>query len=362
MHIAVATTYAMTDQHVHLFASVLLSILILVGCRSEERDGSVSDIEPVVIEDIELFIDFDEGDLAAPVSVELVGHDEIGVADAGTNQITVFDTDGDVVRRFGTEGEGPGEFASAIRLQKFGDHLYVVDEGLQRINRFTHSGEFVERYVYDSEPHSRSVSAAGGKRYYAASNGEQNSLIKRVDAEADSVFYFGAAMGAGYVRGDLEDERRALSQGEVPTLHVNRVTMDYRDDHLYVFLDAHSRLQKYTADGRVLWDTEIDLPINEMIFDDVVQRARDAPTAAVPVFRYIVSMTVANGETFLLWYPVEGQPRRMVKVDENGAVDIIYHLPEDEPLYSDIAIDPRSNLLYLTAPEMGQIYRARLPS
>jgi len=139
--------------------------------------------------------------------------------------------------------------------------------------------------------------------------------------------------------------------------------MYYESPYLYVFLDAYSRLQKYNEDGDLIWDQPINLAVNEVIFNEVVNRAREpGPPGAVPVLSYITSMKAINGQTYLLWNPVQDHSRKLVKIDQNGILEHIYHIPEEEPMFADFSIDPANNLLYLSAPEMGQIYRVNLPN
>jgi hypothetical protein len=72
--------------------------------------------------------------------------DEAGhlfVVDSGNKAIQVYDREGRFLRRFGKEGEGPGEFRSPVGayLDWSGD-LIVYDTMTQRASRFSPAGEF----------------------------------------------------------------------------------------------------------------------------------------------------------------------------------------------------------------------------
>lgn len=69
----------------------------------------------------------------------------IVVANAGSSEIMVFDTAGALVRRFGGQGDGPGEFRRIDGLHVCGgDSIAVVDFG-QTLHLFDGEGTFARR-------------------------------------------------------------------------------------------------------------------------------------------------------------------------------------------------------------------------
>lgn len=339
----------------------LLAALFLITSCQKETNESTDEIEPIEIENIELLVDFNESGPVRPVSIETLPENEIAVLDAKLNEVLVFDDEGSYQRRFGGEGKGPGEFQRPRYLTQSQNYVNVVDAELRRIVQFDYSGDFVQSYRYKENPFSSTPTVKEEDTYYAGSMGKVGSLVKLTDLENDTTEYFGEAMGKEYTSGPLEEDRQALASGEIPPMYNNQVTMHFDGDYLYVFLDAHSRLQKYTPDGKLLWEVAIDLDVNDAIFEDTIEKAKEAPTGVVPSFKYITNMKVVNGETFLLWSPFEGYPRKMVRVNQDGNIAAIYQIPEDKPTYFDFAVDGQSKKLYLIAPEMGQIYEAQLP-
>lgn len=76
------------------------------------------------------------------VSAVALGPDEtVFVADAVNHEIRVFGFDGEHVRTFGREGEGPGEFKSIYSVAWVGDRLLVYDPPQGRITDFSAAGE-----------------------------------------------------------------------------------------------------------------------------------------------------------------------------------------------------------------------------
>ena len=65
------------------------------------------------------------------------------VLDGKAADVLEFSHDGDVVRRFGRRGAGPGELQTPVQLGLHGDSLWVADVRLQRITLFDRHGSAV---------------------------------------------------------------------------------------------------------------------------------------------------------------------------------------------------------------------------
>ncbi|MEO8376963.1 MAG: 6-bladed beta-propeller [Candidatus Sumerlaeota bacterium] len=88
---------------------------------------------------------FDSSDLGRPMAICL-SHDakQLFVIDAGNNRVVVFDRDGKEVRRFGKDGNGPGEMIYPLDMDMAPDgSLYVMEYGNCRVSHFTQQGKFL---------------------------------------------------------------------------------------------------------------------------------------------------------------------------------------------------------------------------
>jgi hypothetical protein len=89
--------------------------------------------------------------------------------------------------------------------------------------------------------------------------------------------------------------------------------------------------------------------------------ARGGPPAAVPSLNYITSLAATDEAVMVLAAPSEGHPRSLLRLDAaSGRVLAHYQIGEPEPTFWQMAADPVRNVLYLTAPEMGRVYRLRV--
>lgn len=66
------------------------------------------------------------------------------ITDAANQRVVVFDPSGRVVRTFGEDGDGPGQFAlpAGVAVGPKGD-IYVADYNQDRIQKFTENGEYL---------------------------------------------------------------------------------------------------------------------------------------------------------------------------------------------------------------------------
>lgn len=72
------------------------------------------------------------------------GWGRVFVLDADLHQVQLFDSDGSFLRRFGREGEGPGELASPHGLALHpGGRVWVLDLGANRVTVFDTTGAYV---------------------------------------------------------------------------------------------------------------------------------------------------------------------------------------------------------------------------
>jgi hypothetical protein len=73
-----------------------------------------------------------------PIRVEPSG--EMFVQESGDQQIRLYGPDGQLIRKYGREGDGPGEFRTIYGFGLLGDTLWVSDGRLRRLTLFDRSG------------------------------------------------------------------------------------------------------------------------------------------------------------------------------------------------------------------------------
>jgi sugar lactone lactonase YvrE len=83
-----------------------------------------------------------------PEGIVMLRDGNIAVADTHYHRVVIFDDQGGVVRMFGEEGEGPGQFIYPADVTQDPDGFVYVSEygGNDRVQKFTVSGEFVTQF------------------------------------------------------------------------------------------------------------------------------------------------------------------------------------------------------------------------
>lgn len=84
------------------------------------------------------------GDFAKPTNVALDKDGNLYVTDTLNNRVQVFDPDGNFIRTFGKAGDGPGYFARPKGIAIDGDgHVWVADSVQDRVQVFTPEGQLL---------------------------------------------------------------------------------------------------------------------------------------------------------------------------------------------------------------------------
>jgi len=92
----------------------------------------------------------DPGNFALPTNVAVDKESNVYVTDTLNNRVEIFDADGQFIRTFGKNGDGPSQFARPKGIAIDGDgHIWVVDAMQQRVKVFDSEGRLL---IYFGEP------------------------------------------------------------------------------------------------------------------------------------------------------------------------------------------------------------------
>ena len=82
-----------------------------------------------------------------PVCMVFGGNEHLYITDEQNQRVTVFDNDGNFLRKWGTRGSGDGEFNGPAGIAAGPDgYIYVVEQHNARVQKFTAEGEFVGKW------------------------------------------------------------------------------------------------------------------------------------------------------------------------------------------------------------------------
>lgn len=342
--------------------TVSLVGLTIIGCTSSQNKSENSIPDPVVLQSPEPFINSDDKELMMVFYLNSLQNGDLVLADPGLMNIIVFDQDGSERYRFGNQGRGPGEITEISTFFTFNDDIYIGDRSQAKILRFNANGEYLSAIDYMTHRGSYGEAMLTDTlSYVSASMGQNGSLLKWHRPSADSVAFWGEAFGEEYILGDLSIQNDYLKRGEIPPSAMNSVRFTSDGSDVYVYLNAHAIVQKYDMNGNLIWQKDVDLPINELIFEDAVKRANELNMPGVSVsFALISGFKAIGGDVYILSNYLDGQDRSLLKVSADGDVEAHYTIPSGAARLFDFTVNPETQTLYLTAPETGEVYRVSL--
>ncbi len=122
--------------------------------------------------------------LHSPQVIAVNSQDHLYVLDADSNEVRVFDENGECLKTIGGKGNGPGQFTKAVNLAiDENDNLYVADQGTSRVHVFDARGKFLLAFGSTGVGNGyfqqiSSVAASEGKVYVADYQSDQVQVFK----------------------------------------------------------------------------------------------------------------------------------------------------------------------------------------
>ena len=134
-----------------------------------------------------------------PVCIAFDGNDNLYITDEVHHRVTVFDADGNFLRKWGSHGSGDGEFNGPAGIATGPDgSVYVVEQHNARVQKFTADGKFVGKWGSHGNrpgqfnlPWGAAADAAGN--VYVAD--WRNDRIQKFTSDGEFVAAYGSSGG-----------------------------------------------------------------------------------------------------------------------------------------------------------------------
>ncbi|NGP87547.1 6-bladed beta-propeller [Fodinibius halophilus] len=343
------------------YITFIAASIIVLGC-SQEKESHQNEVseKKIAFEELEPFLTFEEDSLAQPIDIDILDDNKIAVLDNKLASVFFYDKQGEPITKVGQKGKGPGEFGRPLGLQVANNKVYVLDFATVTISIISKEGEFLERYPYKGEMMSFAQLAVEGKdKYLVPANGTEGALI-RYQHSADSSLYFGDAPGEKGETFNLQEIKKTIKNREVPDVFKNTALTAYDDESFYAFLQSYGKVQRYSREGALLWETTIDLPVKEDIFDYYIERNKNQPNNAVYPLAYATDMKVTPQGIFILMNVPNGKEQVLLKMDEKGQLQTIYRVGSGDGGFNAFSLMPSSAKLFLMDASMGSVYEVTI--
>ncbi len=266
-------------KHVYLL-SLLLLILVAACSPDTSTDHSQSVIVPdtLFIDQFSEIISTESELLAMPYGMVKVNDDSFAILDATLHRIMLFNYDGEKLFEFGGQGGGPGEWDMFPSGLNFNDGIFsIFSSGSFFFNLYDETGEFLSSAPAKNYMSTSQFRLMPDKHLLVNTNGREEALAVVLDLANDSniLHKIGTPTGDLTDMRDLEGERQALADGNIPVYSMNNAFVEYDKNGYWLFMRGLGELRYYSKDGELQISTKIPESIKTPIFDYVVKMNRE---------------------------------------------------------------------------------------
>jgi len=162
--------------------------------------------------------------LYRPSAVAVAADGTLFVLDNGNYRVLAFDLDGNALREFGRQGQGPGEFQSPVGFGVAGDHVLVSDIRNNRLSTFTTDGELIADRQLDDSFWAESITAVDDELLTIVAAPQ---AIGRVDAPYEVPWILARYSGNGEKRAVVAERSASVKALFNATEIVGRMNVVY---------------------------------------------------------------------------------------------------------------------------------------
>jgi len=228
----------------------------IIHNENEGQWGKNPQVELEFIKTIgEMESENDEVIFFMPTDISFDSEGNVYVLDSGNHRIQKFSPDGKFLASIGQQGQGPGEFQypQSLSLDSKG-YLYISDNGNRKIHVLKpgggedHTIQMNDRSVENIRwvPTGQIVMGGGGGMMIMSGSmnedQELGKLLTVLDSEGKVVQEFGEKL----------DYKDFLMNRSGNRYHF---AVD-KDGNMYVAFDVQNRIEKYSPEGKLLWQSD----------------------------------------------------------------------------------------------------------
>lgn len=353
-----STPISLPGRSRRMAAALALTPLVVLACETRSDPNTMAEF---VISEVDTLVSLESELLASPRDVVVDEAGNVYVLDGQLASVLVLPASGSTPITRGGEGGGPGEFSRPTALAVDADSIRIVDSGNGRVQVLTSDGSYVRSYPMPAEYIGGVTLSADGHMAVSTQGFREEALALTFDAKGHPTGRFGTLVVPGHEFWDMTAIRADIMDGEVPRQLRNwSLPILDVDGSLWLILNAEGVIQRYDAEGSLLWALQLEAPEMPRIKERFFERNRELDTPGFVVLAYVADAVAVREDLWVLLDVPDEDPCLVLVIAPDGTVRRRLDFPN---VYgaSELAVDLGRRRVYLTVPSDASLLVASLP-
>lgn len=346
-----------------LLLLIIVSGISIIACSNNdgtEKPAKTAEVVQIAETDLTPFVTFEEDTIAIPTDLIFLPDGSIAILDREYKTVFLFTKKGKLLKSFGGEGKGPGEFVYPVSLQLASNTIWVLDIRQRMLHQFTVEGNFITSNILEERAiiGMRDIKVLTNHELLLPAGGKQNSLVFYRDTKSADDFYFGAAMGDSTRGIRLGKAKKQIANGEIPAFLKNQILIGASKKSYYFFLKAYGIVQKYDHSGNLIWKKELNLPSMTNVYKEWQENNKKAQAFQIYSLVYARDMVATENFLYILMNTVEGENQLLLRLNNKGQIVKKFEFVSNT--FNSISITPEGNTVYLIDGALGRVMKMQM--
>ena len=309
---------------------------------------------------IEVLISTESGVLGRPVSLNVGPDGMLFVVDQINSQVHRITADGTLLPPIGRGGSGPGEFKNPLVVEIDSNSFLVVDQRNGRIQEFGSDGAFLSTWPLPPFAAHYACDLGPNRRIAVTTLGRDSALAAVYDSAGSRIGKLGTPPTEIPRQIPMQEMRQQIARGRIPEFFRNTAFPHYGPKgNVWLNLITDGVVERYSEEGSLLFEYELDEPEMQGIYDAFVREHSDPDFRGLYALRYAADLYSTGEELWVLLNRADDEAVVVVRLSMNGERLGRVDIPEVTGAKL-LAVDPERSKLFLAVPSMAEVIMVQL--